>query len=436
MCLSPRAYLFYIVVAGLLLCNNALAAVVFEPGVGAGVQYTDNAALSRDNQVNDTITMGYVGARVSEDEGALIYNMEGSFNNQHYVQDTFPDEDYYNFAGRADWEMIKNRFNWFLSDTYTQLPVFSLGANTPDNIQDTNVFNLGAEIFFPVSSRQVITIAPLFSQYYYEVLATDNKQYSLSAIWDYQMFRLTSVGIEVTARKIDYTEKNALGQPIEDTVFTSLGFTFDARRVRSNITGSLGATNVERESGEQTTGFTGFINWLADLSSRSTLETIVSSELTDTSSVVASGLGDEVQVSTDIVRNSLFHLAYLREDVSLSTNISAKYNKLEYSDSPQDSVIRGLSMELTHPVTQLLSSGAYVKYTRENRIDTGRLDKRLTVGGDLRYRFSRKVHGLLDLKYRKKESTSYPDNFDEFSVFVSLVYGFGDVQQPTGVAGW
>ena len=436
MCLSPRAYLIYIAVAGLLLCNKAQATVVFEPGVGAGAEYTDNAGLTRDDPVDDTIIMGYAGARLSEDEGALIYDLDGAFNHQHYTQGTFSDQNYFNFSGRADWEMLKERFKWFLSDDFTQLPVLSLGSNTPDNIQDSNAFNLGADILFPVSARQTITIAPLFSQYYYEVLTTDNKQYALSAIWNYQMFRLTSIGLGLTARKINYTEKDALGQPIEDTLFTSLAFTFDSRRVRSEFTGSLGATNVDRDGGEQATGFSGFLNWLADLSSRSTLEASVSTELTDTSSVVASGVGNEVQISTDVVRNSLARLAYVREGVSLRTSISAKYNDLDYSDSPQDSVIRGFDMEFTHPVTQLLSSGAYVKYTRETRLDSGRLDRRTTVGGDLRYSFSRKLHGLLDLKYRKKESTFYPDNFDEFSVFVSLVYGFGYVQRPTDVSGW
>jgi len=436
MCLSPRAYLVYIVVAGFLLCDKALATTVFEPGVGVGVEYTDNAGLTRDDPVDDTITMGYAGARLSEDEGALIYDMDGAFNHQHYTQGTFSDQNYFNFSGRADWEMLKGRLKWFISDDYTQLPVLSLGSNTPDNIQDSNAFNLGAEILFPISARQTITIAPVFSQYYYEELTTDNKQYTLSAIWNYQMFRLTSVGLDLTTRKINYTEKDALGQPIEDTFFTSIAFIFDSRRVRSEFTGSLGATHVERDNGEQTTGFSGFLNWLADLSSRSTLETIISTELTDTSSVVASGVGDEVQISTDVVRNSLFHVAYVREGVSLRTSISAKYNELDYSDSPQDTVIRGFDMELTHPVTQLLSSGAYVKYTRETRLDSGRVDKRTTFGGDLRYSFSRKLYGLLDLKYRQKESTFYPDNFDEFSVFVSLVYGFGYVQQPTDVSGW
>ena len=93
-------------------------------------------------------------------------------------------------------------------------------------------------------------------------------------------------------------------------------------------------------------------------------------------------------------------------------------------------------MQFSHPVTQLLSSGAYVNYNRTKQLNTNRLDKRFTVGGNLRYNFSRKLHGLFDLKYRRKESTFAPENFDEYSAFVSLVYGFGDVRRPTRIGGF
>lgn len=436
MCLCQQKHLLYIAVAGLLFSSNVFATVVFEPGVGVGAEYTDNTALTRDNQVNDTITVGYVGARIFENEGTLTYDATTSFNNQHYTQDTFSDQHYFNLGASADWEMIRDRFNWLLSNTYSQVPVVSTGSNTPDNIQDSNAFSFGANIRAPISARQSFSLVPMFSQYYYEVLLTDNKQYSLAADWSYQMYRTTSVGLNFTARKINYTETNFLGQSIEDTIFTTLGFTFNRQYIRSNLAGSIGATNVKRENGQETTGFSGFLNWLADLSSRSRFETLLSTDLTDTSSVAASAVGGDVQITADVIRNSIINLAYLREDALLNTRITARYSKLTYSENPLDRINRDFELQFTYPVTQLLSSGAYVNYNRTKQLETDRLDERFTVGGNFRYNFSRKMHGLFDLKYRKKESTFYPENYDEFSVFVSLVYGFGDVLRPTRVGGF
>lgn len=431
------SYLLYLTVVGNLSCHEALAAVVFEPGIGLGLEYTDNARLSPEEPIEDLITAGYIGARVSENDGSLKYDASASLNKHNYVRDSYDDQRYFNMIATADWEMIQERFNWFLSNRYSQLPVFTVDSNTPDNIQDSNVFNVGADIRFPISARQSFSLVPSFSQYYFEVLLTDSKQYALSADWNYQMYRLTNIGLSLSARKINYTETDPFGQSIEDTVFTSLGLTFNGQRLRSNFTGSLGATNVERENGDETTGFTGFVNWLADLTTRSKFETLVSTDLTDTSSVALStgsipvDESREVQVTTDVIRNSIVNLAYKRDDASLRSSVSARYHKLTYSDSPLDQAIRSFGARVNHPVTQLLTSGVYADYNRREYIDTEQLDKYYTVGGNMRYRFSRKLNGLFDLKYRNKESTSASQNYEEISVFVSLVYGFGDVLRPT-----
>ena len=432
MCLRQRNYFVYIAIAGFIFCSKTFAAVVFEPGVGIGVEYTDNATLVQENKVEDLILTSYVGGRASENEGSLRYDVSTTFNKYNYTQDSYVDQRYLNLGAVADWEMIKDRFNWTLSNYFSQAPVLSLVSNTPDNLQDTNVFSFGANILFPISARQNFSLIPLFTQYYYEVLLTDNKQYSLAANWNYQMSRLTNVGFNLSLREINYTEIDILGRAPEDTTFTNMAIIFNGQRSRSVFTADLGATNVKRENGQETTGFAGYLNWLANLSSRSSFETLVSTDLTDASTVAASVAGEGVQVTADVIRNSIINLAYLREDASLSTSIFARYNKLKYSDNTSlDRIIRDFGLQFSHPVTQLLSSGAYINYNRTKQIEDDRLDKRFIVGGNLTYNFSRKIHGLFDLKYRKKESTFAPENYDEFSVFVSLVYGFGDVSRPT-----
>ena len=438
-----RKYTVTLVAAGLYFFSQAACAVLFEPGIGVGLEYTDNATLSPDATVEDLITVGYVGARLSENEGPFKYDASAAFNKQNYVRDTYEDQRYFNLGARADWEMIQERFNWFLSDRYSQRPINTLDSNTPDNIQDSNVFNFGANIRFPVSARQSFSLTPIFSQYYYEVQSTDNKQYSLAANWNYQMFRLTNVGLSLSTRKINYTETNLLGQSIDDTTFTTLGFTFNVQRMRSSFVGSLGSTNVSRENGDETTGFSGFLNWVADISSRSRFNALISTDLTDTSTALSASVEDptignpnDVQITSDVVRNSIASLAYLREDGSLQSNITANYQELTYSESPLDRINRGLRAQLNYPVTQSLYGGAYANYGYTSQFYSGRIDENYTIGGNLNYNFTRKLHGLFDVKYRTRESNNDTFNYKEFSVFASLVYGFGNVQRPTRVGGY
>lgn len=438
-----RRYCLCMVFVGLCLSCKMVDALEFKPGVGVGVEYTDNARLAPDNEVYDLITIGYVAARIFENDGPLTYDATTSFNNQSYTQDTFPDQHYFNLAAGADWVMIKDRFNWFLRDNFSQRTVNTLAANTPDNLQDTNAFSFGANVRFPISARQSFSLSPLFSQYYYEVQVTDNKQYAVMASWSYLTSRTNNVGLNLGVRKIDYTERNIFGNTITDVLFTNLAFLSNGKRLRSGYSINLGATNVKRDSGEEATGFTGFINWSANVSSRSTFNTLMSTDLTDSSTVSQSleesafnGSPSEVQITTDVVRNSFLHLAYLREDASLHSTIWSDFRKLTYSDSPLSSVVRTYGINLTYPVTRLLSSGAYIKYNRTKRIDIERLDQFYIAGGNLKYNFARNLYGSFDVKYRFRESTLASAIYDEFSVFASLVYGFGDVQRPSRVGGY
>jgi len=282
----------------------------------------------------------------------------------------------------------------------------------------------------------------LFSQYYYEESQTNNKQYSIAANWNYQMFRLTNVGINLSARKINYFER-----AIADTTFSNLSIVFNGQRVSSTFSITLGATNVKRDTNieevdEGSSGFAGSIDWLVDLSSRSKLNTLVSTDITDTSSVSRDTIGnvDDVQLSADVVRNSVMHLGYLREDESLHSSIWAEYRKLAYDISPLDRIVQTFGARLNYPVTQLLSGGVYVNFNRTRQLDTSREDKTFTFGSNIKYRLTAKLHSTFDIRYRTKESAeSLIDfeeirlrNYDEFSVFASLVYGFGDVLRPTG----
>lgn len=433
-----RKYIVILVAVMICFFNRAAVALLFEPGIGGGFEYTDNVTLVNENKVNDVITTSYVGASLSGGEGALTYDANAAFNNQSYTQGSFADQRRFNLGASADWEMIKDRFNWFLSDDFGQSSVIALNANTVDNLQDRNVFTVGANARLPISSRQSFSLVPVFAQYYYEVLTTDNKQYSLTANWNYQIFRLMNIGLNLSSRKVDYTQDGVVPgrQLTKDTTYTNMAFVFSIQRSRSTLSANLGATKVKKDDGSETTGFAGYLSWLSDLSSRSSFESLISTNLTDSSRVAASVAGNDVQITRDVIRSSIVDLSYLRDDSSLKTRISARYNKLDYTNSPLDRVVRNFDVQLNYPMTQLLVIGGYVNFNRADQIDTNRRDKRLTVGGNLRYNFARELHGLVDLKYRTKESSVLLQNYDEATVFVSLVYGFGNVQRPTRTGGY
>ena len=89
MCRSQYNSFKSIVFVGLLFSNCYALALEFEPGVGIGLEYTDNARLTPDNQVDDLIAVGYLGATLKETEGPLTADITASLNHHRYTKDSY-----------------------------------------------------------------------------------------------------------------------------------------------------------------------------------------------------------------------------------------------------------------------------------------------------------------------------------------------------------
>ena len=434
MYLKRIRYFLYLVIIWLLFGYKAAVALEFKPGVGVGMEYTDNARLTPDNIEDELITIGYVGASIAEREGPLKLTGAASVTQQNYSKDTFEDQRYLNLLTSADWEMIKDRFHWTLSDVFTQKSVVANTTVTPDNLQNSNVFKFGANILFPISARQNFSISPTFSQYYYETTKTNSKQYAVAANWNYQIFRLTNVGLNFGVRKVDYIDDKDLVVPLPNTTFTNLAVVIAGERVSSNYTANLGATNVRRNDGEDFTGFTGRLTWSTDVSSRSEFNALLSSVITDAGSVssTSDGSGDDIQTVADVIRDSVFKMSYSREDVDLHSRLWVEYRESKYDSNTRfDQIIRITGVRLDFPGTQLFSSGLSARYKQFERLNDDRLDESFIVDTGFDYKFSRKLSGAFNLQYSTKESTEFLQNHNELSFFINLAYGYGSVNRSS-----
>lgn len=433
--MSGVPYAFTAAVA-VMICANSASALEIEPGIGGGVEYTDNALLTTADEKHDLIAISYVGAKISEDKGAIGADATASFSQQHYTKDSYTDRHYFNLGASIDWEMVKNRFKWLMQDYYTQRPVNAINAITPDNLQNTNIFTFGADIDVVVTGLQTLTLRPEYRSFYYEGQSTDNQQYSLSANWNYQIFRLTSIGLNASSRSVNYDEPG-----IAKVTFNSIYFVVSTRRVRSDLSVNLGITRVEKESSQNTDALAGNLDWLVKLTRHSNVRTYLSSDLTDSSdsalsAAVDPGTGDpnNLQVTGDTIRNKVMTVGYHRQDGALYSDLTAELRELDYSESPNDRRVRSVYAAFNYPLTALLSGGLYTRYNKTEELETGRTDNAYTIGANLGYSLSRKLRAKFDIRFNNSASTQDTQNYNEFSAFVSLVYGYGDISQ-SGRAG-
>ena len=406
------------------------ALAVFEPGVGIGFEYTDNAGLTPDNEDEDLIVLGHVGANISQNSGALSLNADTSMTYESYTDDTFSDQYYFDLSAMADWEMVPERVNWVMRDFFTQRLRDSIDRATPNNIEDINIFYLGPDVMLPISRVQKVVISPSVSDFYYEDSDTDNQQYALALDWLYSTSATNEVGLGGSFSKTDFEDEDANPNFSASNVHAIIS----GQLARSKYKANLGYTHIDRDVFENRGAPTGSLDWVLGLTGRSDARVYLASDLTDSSysaldSAIDPGLGDidNVQISGDVYRNNIARATFSRKGATLKSRLWAEIRDLDYKETEQDREVQNLGIKFDYQMRALVSSGLYARYKRTKRTEQNRTDKQYAIGGQLGYQMARKLRTVLNLQYQDKDSTDDAQEFSEFSGMISLVYGYGEV---------
>ena len=419
----------------LLSLSPVASALEIEPFVGTGVKFTDNAKLTEKNEDSDQILNGLVGAKITENDGPVRANANTSLSYENYLDNTYGDKYWFNLSATAGWEMIRDRVDWGVYDYFTQSQINNLDSDTPSNTQNTNVFSFGPNITLPISSRQTITVQPLFSDFYYENSDTDNQQYGVTANWLYQLRQDMKAGLNggATTVRYDKNDKNP------DYSIYNLRGVVSGTRPRSEYRMEMGGTNISRDNADDQNGFSANLDWLYNITGHSSVRAYAATDLTDSSqqflnSQIDPGTGDynNVQTSGDVLRNKIFRVDYIRKDSTLNSNIWTEFRDLDYKESPDDRKVKEIGARLDYQVTAVVSTGIYGRYNNTKETDINRDYKRYETGVTASYSLSRKLSTRLNLQYRKKDSSSNNDGYTEYSAFLGLVYGLGSIPTPGG----
>jgi hypothetical protein len=425
-----RMRLLKLALLSVLLALSPLAsALEVEPSVGAGVRFTDNAKLTENNEDSDQILTGFVGAKLTENDGSLRANADTSLTYENYLNNTYGDKYWFNLNATAGWEMIRDRVDWVVNDYFTQTQVNNLDSNTPSNTQNTNVFSFGPNITLPLSARQALSLRPLFTDFYYQDSDTDNQQYGVTADWLYTLRPDMKAGISggATTVKYDDSDKNP------DYTTYNLGGVVTGTRPRSQYRIEMGRTNISRDNADDQNGFYGNLDWLYNITGHSSIRAYAATDLTDSSQELLNSQNDpatgdfsNVQTSGDVLRNKIFRVSYIRKDSSLNSNIWTEFRDLDYKESPDDREVKEIGAQLDYQVTAVLSTGIYGSYNKTKESDMSTDYKYYESGVTAGYRLSRKLITRFDLQYRKKKDSSSNNNeYTEYSAFLGLVYGLG-----------
>lgn len=415
----------------LVLSLLAAPAYAFQiqPGVGVGVEVTDNAAQDNVNEIDETITTAYVGLNASINSGSLVFSADTSLSARQYRDNTFEDDEYFRLNTSADWSVFNRSLVWRMRDYFTQQRLDTLDTATPDNLQDTNVFTFGPDLTLPVSKRQTLNIFPQYRRFYYEISNADNEQAALSFNWIYHMLPTVNLALVANVTDVDY---RAMGLP--GYTASNYGIELSGKRSRSEYSLNLGITDIDREIGVDQDGTSGRFDWLFNISSRSTLELHISSEITDSSINLLdfsvnpiSGDINNQQIVIDVYRDKIMRLEYEKTFSRFSPQLWLELRDINYTGVTADREIKSFGGLVLYRHTARLSSSLSFSRSDTALGDNTRDDDDMSISASLSYNLSRKLNAVLRIRMSERDSTLNTVDYEELRGTLNLVYGYSSL---------
>lgn len=410
----------------LMTVSSVVTALQANGSVGLDGSYTDNATLIPANEKDEFITTASASATLSQSKGRLTGNALASLRWLDYRDNTFGNTTYFNLGSAAQWEQLSNRLVWNVSDYFSQTSVDNLASNTPDNTQDTNAFSLSATATIPLADRHKLAITPSFSDFYYDSSNNDNQQMGLTASWAYQLDPKISVSVSGGVSDVDYVD-DASGA---DTESVNLNVAMTVTHARSAYSARIGVVKVENEQGTESDGVTGGVSWQHNLTGRSSINVRASSDITDTSNLflassidpITGSIGN-VQVSNEVIRNSILRATYNRAGSTVNASIWTELRDLDYESNSLDREVQELGANVSYGFTPLVTGSVSGIFTRTE--DTINEFEVASLDGRLNYSLSRKLSANIGLRVQSKDSTNTAAEYDELRVSAGINYRVG-----------
>ncbi len=412
--------------AGALLLGNMQQAFALQLDYGAdlGVQYSNNVRLVPDNEEKDWITTAGVNAHLSQSMQRLKIDIDSALDYNYYLKNTFSDQRYFRLNGTADVELIKKVLTWKTEDHFTQAPISTIDAATPDNIQNINGFLTGPSLLLALSPRQSLAMNANYSNIDLESTNASQQRYSASADWKYQLYTQVSVGLGAAVGKTSFD--NNLAPDFTDTTYRAI---MSITRGRFSYDVNAGVTRINRDGLTNEKGFNGNISLDAKLTRTSTLSAYFASSLTDTGQNFLqsqqnpnTGNFQNLQASSDVLRNNIVRISYIRAGAALNGQLWAEYRKDDYKVVQEDREVKNIGIAVNQRISSLLTSQLRLEYLATELTDINRDDRIMSVNGELEYHLSPSLSTRFGLGYNRKNANNKLFDYDELTGLISLVY--------------
>lgn len=417
----------------ILTASSAALAARLDYTAEIGYLHSDNINLSAVDPVAENLLIPQLAFRFSEDGSVVRAQVNGLVEYRDYLGGAFGNEFRGTLDGVVDWTLIPERLKWSFADSLGLNPINLRLPDSPDNLQQTNVFSTGPTLQFRLGQSTMGQAELRYTDSYAQTTDEFNSgrlSAALRALKDLDSTRHLSANLE--ASKINYDNNS---QQSDYTRYAGYaGYTQKLSQLDLDV--ALGYSHFDFDRGEHINAalIRANLNWRA--SAQNTFGLGVYRDISDAATSLAisnadigNGFGGisigGAAISPDVYKNHRIEGRYALETVRISLISAVSFGTIRYiSDSAIDSDRNELEgrVDLAYKLRPNLTLGVLAGIIRRD-YQVGNVDTRDTLfGAYLRQQMSRHWGWRVDIARNERKDQTDALSYHESSAYVRLIY--------------
>jgi hypothetical protein len=420
-----------------LVCGCGLAVALvptsraeLDAVTGVRASASDNVNLEANDPDSDVLLAPFVELEWLRESPDLDASADADLSYVTYLDDTNEDRVVGSASVVGDWHIVPERLNLHVENRFGQSRRDELATPSPDNTEDVNIFSIGPDVMFDLSSVDEVTFSARYGQSYYEDEA-DTERVGGGVRLSHEFSSITRGAISLRRQEVEYTEPAQQADvDIEDYTIDEAGVGLERLLPRGRTDLTVGQRRLEEADGETLEEPFARLSLAYEAGPRTRLrldaehglsggagrvlgDTGASIELPDGTG----GLANEIAVESDLRAS----LERGRERTSYRIGVRAR--ELDFEDPGEvDQERVGATLTATYPVSALIEARGRLAFTRTDYVARDRTDDIAVVRARLRYLLTRRYYTEAGYQYRRQSSTNAGRDYDENRVFVSIAY--------------
>ncbi len=419
-------------VVGIAAISTHTYAVDLNVQAGYTAEYTDNTALTANNETSEWIQTPELLVYAVQEGPSLSGSADYSISRQYHQRDTFNDQTNTQGTALLTWRAIADRLTFDAANESTLTTINSQAANVPTNQQVINTTTGGATLTVPGFSNHRVDLRYEYSIVNAHQTETDSKRQTGTVSYVIPLNVTDRIQLNGSvgdvnydsSRSVDYVGRTADLQYVRGgkldviELETRIGYSeFDRKHLSDNPSATIGDATI---------------TWHA-----TTITTFVASytrSLQDQSTDLATGIPDFGQTLTD---NTNVTTPYTLDAWSLGVTTQFGYNTVDltgyiddqtYENAPQtgqlvqpDQNTKGVTLGISRALRPTVQGRLFVNYSKADFKDSSNQDN-YDTGLRLEWTGWRNLTVAAGTTYSKRTSDVASQEYDEWAGAISVFY--------------